>query len=113
MVTREEYVAGLHEVFDPIGRDITEVKTRLRGADTGPGQRHEHFDMLQGIDGDAHDTQYRVRGPADRGWDQFQDIQATVNGIAAKLDAHADEAATDAPEALTAKADDAVPSNSA
>jgi hypothetical protein len=61
--------------------DVAEIKARLRGADTGPGERHEHFDMLQGIDGDTHDTQYRVRGPADRAWDQLQDIQSTVNSI--------------------------------
>lgn len=65
--------------------DVAECKARLRGADVGPGERHEFFDMLQGIDGDTHDTQGRVRGPSDRGWDQLQDIQSTVNSILAKL----------------------------
>jgi hypothetical protein len=42
--------------------DVAEIKMRLRGADTGPGERHESFDMLQGIDADTLDTYQRVRG---------------------------------------------------
>jgi hypothetical protein len=34
-----------------IDSNTVDTQYRVRGADTGPGQRHEHFDMLQGIDG--------------------------------------------------------------
>jgi hypothetical protein len=80
MVTREEYVAGLHEVFDPIGKDVAECKLRLRGGDTGKGERHEFIDMLQGIDADTHDTQYRVRG-ADTGVGEKHEHYDMLQGI--------------------------------
>jgi hypothetical protein len=114
MVTRDEYVAGLHEVFDPIGRDVAECKNRLRGADTGPGQRHEFFDMLQGIDGDAHDTQYRVRG-ADTGPGQKHEFYDMLQGIDAQTAGNPNQAepATDSPEPLTVTADDALPASPA
>lgn len=91
MVTREEYVQGLHEVFDPIGRDVAECKQRLRGGDTAPGQRHEFMDMLQGIDADAHDTQYRVRGgdtaegQRHAGFDMLQGIDYDVQTLAGQV----------------------------
>jgi len=63
---------------------VTECQSRLRGADTGPGERHENFDMLQGIDGAVTDTQGRVRG-SDPNVDSLQrlgmdhaDILATI-----------------------------------
>lgn len=57
-VTKDEMM----QLLAPMNAAIQECQVRLRGADTGPGQRHEHFDMLQGIDSDTHDTQRRVRG---------------------------------------------------
>lgn len=78
MVTEDQWNA--------LTADVTEIKQRLRGADTGPGERHEMVDMLQGIDGDTHDTQYRVRG-ADTGpgqrhehFDMLQGIDGAVSG---------------------------------
>jgi hypothetical protein len=70
---------------DLVGK-VTECQQRLRGADTGAGERHEHFDMLQGIDAATSDTQYRVRG-ADTGpgqrhehFDMLQGIDGAVSG---------------------------------
>ena len=80
-------IDDIYSRLDSLDRRVTECQERLRGADTGAGQRHEHFDMLQGIDGDTHDTQGRVRGPGDRDWDQLQDIQSTVNQILQRLPA--------------------------
>jgi hypothetical protein len=77
MVTEDQWNA--------LTADVTEIKQRLRGADTGAGERHEHFDMLQGIDSNTVDTQYRVRG-ADTGpgqrhehFDMLQGIDGAVN----------------------------------
>jgi hypothetical protein len=54
-------VRGGHPDMDSLqslSYDVAQVKAqvddtqrRVRGADTAPGDRHEHFDMLQGIDG--------------------------------------------------------------
>jgi hypothetical protein len=78
MVTQDEWNA--------LTADVTEIKQRLRGADTGPGEKHESFDMLQGIDRDVADVQYRVRG-ADTGpgerhehFDMLQGIDGAVSG---------------------------------
>lgn len=67
---------------DLVGK-VTECQTRLRGEDTGPGERHESFDMLQGIDSNTVDTQYRVRGP-EADFDMLQDILGKVNTLIAR-----------------------------
>jgi len=72
MVTEDQWNA--------LTADVVEIKQRLRGADTWAGQRHEHFDMLQGIDADAHDVQYRVRG-ADTGPGQRHEHFDMLQGI--------------------------------
>ena len=80
-VTKDE----MAELLAPMNAAIADCQARLRGSDTGPGQRHAGMDMLQGIDADGMDTRTRVRGPADRAWDQLQDIQSTVDALFATL----------------------------
>jgi hypothetical protein len=80
-VTKDEML----ELLAPMQAAINECQTRLRGSDTGDGERHAGMDMLQGIDADGIETRARVRGPAERDWDQLQDIQATVNAMAATM----------------------------
>ena len=72
MVTEDQWNA--------LTADVTEIKQRLRGADTGEGEKHEHFDMLQGIDSATSDTQYRVRG-ADTGPGQRHEHFDMLQGI--------------------------------
>jgi len=85
-VTEDEMRDLLADVLAPIVADVAECKQRLRGTDTGPGDRHEHVDMLQGIDGATQDTYGRVRG-ADPNVDSLQRLGMDHADILAALGA--------------------------
>lgn len=52
--------------------DIKEIKLRLRGGDSGPGQEHEKIDMLQGINAKVTDITTQV-------WDNhFEDVNGDL-----------------------------------
>lgn len=76
---------------DQLLRDIAEIKARLRGSD-------KNIDSIQAlamgldaanrqitaISGLVADVQERVRGPKERGWDQFQELGRRIDNLAPK-----------------------------
>jgi hypothetical protein len=83
-VTEDEMRSLLDGMLSPIKADVAECKARLRGSDTGAGERHEVVDMLQGIDGAVADTFARVRG-TDPNVDSLQRLGMDHADILSKL----------------------------